>query len=251
MAAAASKLYRYHVENLRSLEVALGSTSRSARAAIACGDKSAIQSFVRLYAFLLGAWAETRLRKLLYEGSGFSASHRKRVLDEGTQLDQWKKAVELGFRVHYGKPRAAIQPGNFPATAAFRYHATIAAIDEWLGPTISVRNKLAHGQWVYPLNSTGTDIAQDMYVPINKENLLALQYKMALLKELAQLAHELIASPPTFERDFDLRFDRIAGIVTNLESRRYEDYAANLVQKRARGVERRRAGKGAPTKASI
>ena len=94
----AKNLYKYYVTNLRSLEIAVKSTALSTRRAISENNINSIQSFVRLYAFLVGAWAETRLGKLLLEQSGFSSMDRKTILEESTQLDQWFKTVELAFR---------------------------------------------------------------------------------------------------------------------------------------------------------
>ena len=55
-----SKLYQFHVANLRSIQLALDNTALSLRRVIAEENTPAIESFTRLYAFLVGAWAETR-----------------------------------------------------------------------------------------------------------------------------------------------------------------------------------------------
>ena len=66
------KLFQFHVSNLRSIEIAINNAALSTRKSIAEQNQKAIISFVRLYSFLLGAWAETRLSKLLYEQNGIT-----------------------------------------------------------------------------------------------------------------------------------------------------------------------------------
>lgn len=233
-------LYRYHVANLRSLNIALRSTGRAAHSAIASQNAAAAQSFVRLYAFLLGAWAETRLRKLLYEQFGFTSLERQRILGCETQLEQWRLSVELAFRRHYAVPTARLAVPAVPHSAASRYEAVVAMISEWLAPVITVRNKLAHGQWVYPLTSEGDGVATEYYCAINQENVLSLQWKKNIIETLAQLVHELVVSPPTFDRDFDLHYARLAHTINNLKNRDYSAYEAQAVARRQRGIARRR-----------
>lgn len=61
--------------NLREIEKALDSVSRLAKDEIAQSDAhGALNSLLMLYTFLIGAWAECRLRKLLHEQFGFSGS---------------------------------------------------------------------------------------------------------------------------------------------------------------------------------
>jgi hypothetical protein len=46
-----------------------------------------------------------------------------------------------------------------------------------LSSIIELRNKLAHGQWVYPLNNDSNDVAQEQMDALRVENLLSLQFK--------------------------------------------------------------------------
>ena len=236
-----TKIYKYHVANLRSLEIAIKNTALSARKAISEESDPAIDSFVRLYAFLIGAWAENRLKKLLFEENGFSQAGRSRVLSQPTQIDQWKKAVEVSFRRHYGIPKAKLSENTLPFAAYTRFTTLNEIIDKDLRSIIEVRNKLAHGQWIYPLNNDGTGVEQHKYQLINNENLLSLQFKFELVSNLCDIIHDLVVSLPTFERDFDEHYQHITNTRNNLKNRKYEKYVQNLVEKRKRGIERRKA----------
>lgn len=240
MAITDKKLYRFHVTNIHSIEIALNHSALSARAAISEENQPATKSFVSLYALLLGAWAENRLRKLLYESNGLLAAEREVITAQSTQIDQWLKVIEVAFRRHYDVPSAPLSNQNLPFTASARYEVLKQILEQDLRNVIEIRNKLAHGQWVYPLNSEGTDIEQGKYQQLNKENLPSLQYKKSLLTSLADIVHDLVVSLPTFERDFDQNYRKITSTRNNLNNRSYEKYAAQLVAKRKRGIQRRK-----------
>jgi hypothetical protein len=237
------KLYSFHVANIRSVEIALDNAALSARKAISEENTSATESFVRLYALLLGAWAENRLRKLLFENAGFSPHERTQVVVLATQLEQWLKVVEIAFRKHYQVPHAELSDATLPFSAFARYKSLMELLENDLKPIIEVRNRLAHGQWVYPLNGEGTDIEQKKYQLLNDENLPSLQYKKSLISSLSDIIHDLVVSLPTFERDFDKNYRRITNTRNNLKARSYEGYARLLIRKRRQGVEKRRASR--------
>jgi len=234
------KLYRFHVCNLRSIEVAIKNTALSARKAIAKQNSHAIASFVRLFSFLIGAWAETCLLKLQFEKNGMAAEDRKTVLFQPTQLERWQKSVEIAFRRKYDVPTAMLSEATLPHAAYARYTSLIDILSTDLRSIIEIRNKLAHGQWIYPLNSEGNDVEEEKYNNLRQENLLALQFKQNLISNLAFIIHDLIVSLPTFERDFDLHYKQIIATKINLQKRSYEKYSEMLIAKRQRGIEKRR-----------
>lgn len=242
-ARAPSKMYMNHVANLRELERAIAQTARLAKSEIAGGDpQSSLRSLLRLYSFLLGAWAECRLRKLLYEQYGFTDDERNGVLAADSQLAQWQKTVDLAFRKHHGIPKAGLDARVLGVSHAARRGALHSVLSAELKIIIEIRNKLAHGQWVYPFNNEGTAVEPEKYRLINKENLQSLQFKYALLGHLADAVHDLVVSPATFQRDFDAHFKRLEQVRTNLSVKKYEDYEAALLASRQRRRASRKEG---------
>jgi len=106
------KLYQFHVANLQEIDRAMKRVARSLREAISKGDEITVSSFMRLYALLVGAWAECRLRKLIYEPNGFDSSEREIIQTKGTQLKQWQTAIEIAFRKQYKIPKAPLTANN-------------------------------------------------------------------------------------------------------------------------------------------
>lgn len=226
-------MYMHHVDNLRELERAIGQTARLAKAEIAGRDpQQSLRSLLRLYSFLLGAWAECRLRKLLHEQYGFDDAERTHILAADTQLKQWERTVDCAFRKHHGIPRAELNSRVLGVSHAARREALHSVLSGELKIVIEIRNKLAHGQWVYPFNNAGTAVESDKYTLINKENLQSLQFKYSLLGHLADAIHDLVVSPATFDRDFDNHFKQLEQVRVNLTVKSYTNYEKSLTSSR-------------------
>lgn len=228
-----SKTYSHHVANLRELEHALSHTSRLAREQIASRDpKKSLRSLLRLYSFLVGAWIECRLKKLLHEQYGFSETERSQIVAKPSQLERWKLSIDVSFRKHHNISRAPLDEKNLGVAHAARRDALHGVLDCELKVLIEIRNKLAHGQWIYPFKSGSNDVDSSKYKAINNENLQSLQFKYALAGHLANAIHDLVVSPITFERDFEEHFRKLYQVRTNLVTRSYEKYEQNLINKR-------------------
>lgn len=228
-----SKIYAHHVVNLQELEHALSHVSRLARSTIASNDpQQSLRSLLRLYAFLIGAWSECRLRKLLHEKFGFSEDERSAILKMSSQLDQWLATVDCAFRKHHKIPKAPLEEKVLGVAHAARRAALHDVLNNELKIIIEIRNRLAHGQWVYPFNLEGTMVEQDKYKMINKENLQSLQFKLSLVRHLADTIHDLVISPSTFERDFESHFRKLFQVRTNLVTKDYKKYEKSLVERR-------------------
>ena len=236
------KLYKWHVANTRSIEIAMKAASIACRQAIAEDNSPARQSFLSLYTLLLGAWAENRLRKLLYEPSGLNDDERRDVMSQSSRYEAWRKVTEISYRKHYRVPHATLSEQTLPFSAFAQYIKLTEMLETDLRSVIEMRNKLAHGQWVYPLNSQESEIDADKCRDLRKENLLAVQFKRTMIGSLADIVHDLVTSPSAYARDFDANYRKIAQARQNLLTRNYDDYARQLVEKRQRGIARRRRG---------
>ena len=153
-----TKLYKFHVSNLNEIHEAMGRTALVVREAIGKGETLKVSSFTKLFALLLGAWAECRLQKLLHEKSGFATKERDLIRQKDSQLEQWREAIKIAFRKQYKLRKAPFSALDHSARTRLNFLLTM--LDNDLRPVIELRNKLAHGQWVYPLTNDGRGIAQ-------------------------------------------------------------------------------------------
>lgn len=152
---ALKKIYKYHVANLKELELALNHIERLAKKEIATKDaQNSLTSLLRLYTFMLGAWAEVRLKKILYEFQGLNDEERTFILNKSKQIEQWQAIVELSFRKNFQIPKADLEQNlKRKDIAAYQKYIEInRLINEDLRIIIEIRNKLAHGQWKYPFS---------------------------------------------------------------------------------------------------
>jgi hypothetical protein len=228
------KLYRFHSENLRAVNAGLDDVLASARSAIARKHAKSVATHLRLYAFLLGAWAESRLLKLLYEPRAFTEDERRSVLEKKA-LARWHAVLEAAYRRHYGVPQANLRPPALTVTASSRLQTLQAVLDNDLLSIITLRNKLAHGQWAYPLNDTLDDVAEAQMKLLRQENLLSLKFKSAMLDSLCACIHDIVVSKPAFERDFDDHFRHVEQLRIDIARRSYADWERILIAKYERG----------------
>lgn len=224
-----SQIYRYHVENLREIQIALENIKRLARKAIERQDsENSLISLLRMYTFLIGAWSECRLQKLLHEEFGFTSAERQQVESMRSKLEQWQKTVDLAFRKHYGIRTATLDVQSLGSQNNARYIALRDSLASDLRIVIEVRNKLAHGQWINPLNSAGTALNSDKKRLLDEENLMSLRLKFNLIRNLANIIHDLVVSYATFERDFDSHYKNLCQVRTDLRTRDYNKYKMQL-----------------------
>ncbi len=237
------KLYRFQVANLRALDHAIDHARASLRDSIRRDDKPKVSSYERLCAFLLAAWAEVRLEKLLLEEPAFVQSDLEVIPKSDPILDRWTRVVEMSFRKHYQIPKAELSEKSLSHSAYSRLTTLISLLENEIRPVVQLRNKLAHGQWIYPLNAEGTDVAQAEMNALAQENILSLGFKKTILLETAALVHDLVVSRDTFNRDFDKHFANIVGAKENLKNRDYGQYAANLRDKMVRGQRKKKTNR--------
>ena len=112
--------------------------------------------------------------------------------------------------------------------------------NDYIKDIIEIRNKLAHGQWIYPFNNDNSDIEPKKYKYLKDENILHLQLKQQLVKELSLLIHDLVVSVDTFERDFENHYKKLKQVKMNIIKKSYDKYEENLIDKYKRGLAKRR-----------
>ncbi|PKL57956.1 MAG: hypothetical protein CVV34_04835, partial [Methanomicrobiales archaeon HGW-Methanomicrobiales-5] len=190
------------------LESALTSVELSLKQAIRKQDDGKVEVFTRLLNHLICAWIEVRILKLLYEPKAFADSEIDEVLHKTTPYnksdnplnEKWKKALTIAYLKAYPKK---------DPSKDMRYQYLMDLIGSDFLESIEERNRLAHGQWKYAFNSALTKINHDITKRINHENIVKLQAKHRIFRDIAQIIHDLAVSEPTFDRDFDKYYKNV------------------------------------------
>lgn len=229
--------YRFHTANLREIEAAIRHVLRDLHRSIGSSHRRTVSAYTRLFALLLGTWAECRLQKLLYEpgSKAFTDQDRGVIRNAQSQYERWTFAIDLAFRKQYGIPNGPLQPPQLPSTVHYRYNAIIEALTTHLKPTIELRNKLAHGQWIYTLTNDELGISVTEMCAVRFENSLTLKLKQNLLSHLVDVIHDLVVSRPTFDRDFDDHFRGLESARIDLKRADYKVYEQQMRDRHRRG----------------
>lgn len=211
--------------------------ARDLHRSMAQSQRRTVSAYTRLSALLLGTWAECRLQKLLYEpgANGFSEIDRASIREAQSQYDRWLHTIVLAFRKQYNVSSGLLQPPQLPHTPYYRYKAVIDMLSAHLRPVIELRNKLAHGQWIYTLTNDELGISECEMRAVRHENSLTLKLKHNLLSHLVDVIHDLVVSKPTFTRDFDGHFRALESASIDLRKRSFPKYAKQMRDRYIRG----------------
>jgi len=225
---------KYHQDNFYAIDATIKEVDKMLDRAISKNEDDIIQPFIRLYGLLLGVWAECRLNKLLYEKGGFNETHRKTIRSGDTIFEQWQICVEIAFCENY-KPEDLFK---LSFSARTKLDAILTMLEEDLKPIIEIRNKLAHGQWIYPFNNGLTQIEDKKRKILIDENFLTLKYKIQLISKIASIINSLVISKSEFEENFDDNYERIEHIKTKLEKYKKLNNYSHYVKKRQEDYEK-------------
>lgn len=256
-----SDYYRRYQENLELLEIEMKLVKKTTQTHLGKlewedkeshdmgeieNERKSILAGTRLYSFLLCSWFEARLYKIVYEASSmaFSDSEITSIMSQDKMDTKWKMCYayaickNYGFSYTTGKNYSAefIQGSR----EQLNYNEVIKMLDD-IQNAITIRNRLAHGQWSVQFNSRRTAIAT--YDFFSKYDNIQ---KLVLLKEKFSLIAEIISDYVVFkdktsgQRDFnDFIYNKIKK-VQNIEIRilkhNFEKYCKRFldIEKRKR-----------------
>lgn len=173
---------------------------------------------------------ENRLLRLMYEDGAFDSAARERILDQTSIEQSWLKLIDEAFAARRNLRSSAV-PARLNFTDTARRNELVRIIREDLGPLITLRNTLAHGQWHRTLNSERTSISNERMQMLNTTRLWHLITKANLLEHLVKIIHDLSVTENAFERDFDKRWNDLSTASRRLQLDRYAAWETQLVRK--------------------
>lgn len=217
--------FRKHAENLAAVRQGLVQIERLHKAAIRRNDAAAVTHCRRMHLLTVGMLAEAFLAKICSDPSGFNERERHVLWSERSQIDRWIRAIDLAFRRHFAVLLHEDPFTSLPQTEATQYALLQELLDQELRPVIEYRNKAAHSQWVWLLNSKGTQFSGKADPPPNYRGTWA---RARLIEELADLIHILVVSEPTFQRDYDRSMTKVGEYRSNIDGADYSDFVAHL-----------------------
>lgn len=231
--------YERHCENLRMIERAITSVQRTLRDYVRKDETKNIYIYTKILSHLINSWAEVRILKIVFEKHAYTNSEKNRILGAGNVKDRWVTALGIAFSKAYKIPEKNIDDISVPFTQRICYKMLLRLLNEDLLDSNQLRNRIAHGQWVYAFSEDLTGFQDDLTGRLRQENIVQLQLKYKMFVSLAQIIHDLAVSRPAFERDFNGHYRKIEGQKINFHNRNFEDYKTMMVAKRQRFLQRR------------
>lgn len=237
-----SNFYKQHCENLQSLEQATKTVQRTLREYTSIEEEKNAYVYTKILSYLVNSWIEVRLMKLVYECGAFDDSEKSKIIKGGNLEKKWKTALDIAFCKAFSvnQPKNIKTQTTVPFSAKSQYDALLDIIKVDLLESSSIRNRIAHGQWLHAFTNDMMRINGTLTSKLRKENILMIQCRLAMFKSLAQIIHDLAVSKPTFQRDFDTNYKRIEEQRRNFRNIDYDSYKKNMIHKKEIGLERKR-----------
>ncbi len=226
---ASSPEFSKHSENLREVESGLRQVELLHKRAIREKRDAAIPTLSRLQYLTIGMMAEARLRKIVADPMGFNDRERQLIRQARSQVDQWVSVVDFAFRRQYAVPIHLEMHASGIADTYKAQHALInTLLLEDLAPVVEDRNKIAHAQWAWLLNSKETSFKGAAPGHLNYSALFA---RSTMIRAIGSLASSLVLSEPTFQRDYDKNVAEINRAKTQIDGSGYEDFVRKMLSK--------------------
>lgn len=230
--------YKQHCENLRTLQKAIEIVQRNLRECISLDESDQVFVYTKILSHLVNSWVEVRLMKLIYECGAFSDSEKTKIIASKKLESKWVTALNIAFCKSFGVsgPKKIRSQTIVPFTARSQYEALLLIIKNDLLDSNRIRNKIAHGQWRFAFNEEFTAINGELTKTLTQENILKLQFRLAMFKSLAQIINDLAVPKSTYQRDFDANFKIIEEQRRNAKTTDYEEYKQKMVAKKLKGL---------------
>jgi hypothetical protein len=224
------------------IEQAIKTVGRSLREYISFDEQEKTLIYTKILSHLINSWVEVRLMKLVYECGAFSDNDKTKIIKCKELQKKWTTALNIAFcRAFAVSSPKNINKTTVPFTARNQYGALLGIIKTDLLGSSSIRNRIAHGQWKYAFNEDMMGINGALTSKLGEENILMIQFRLAMFKSLGQIIHDLAVSKPTFVRDFDANYKRIEEQRRNAQNTDYNKYRVKMILKKKKGIRRKKA----------
>lgn len=249
-----SEHYQYAQQNLLLLEKEISMVKKSAQALIGKfawqqannqpakildASRFEVLAATRLYTFLICSWLEARLTKIFYENSSCAFTDIEIELitnPRHTMEYRWKASFSLAVQKSY---RFSSYPNlvhdyssDFtPGSLSLTNYQLILSLFEDLADAITIRNRLAHGQWAVQFNSNNTHIKQYSLIQ-NYDNIQKLENLKGCFNQIGEILSMYVTykdkQNPNFDQIVNQKLKLIIDKKLKAEKMDYSKYISSL-----------------------
>ncbi len=166
-----------------------------------------IKAGTQLYTFLICSWLEARLMKILYESSSaaFAENEIISVRNRSKMTKKWKECFSLAVCKSYGF--TYVSDSDYSSSFANgsisqQNYQNVFALFVDIDDAITIRNRLAHGQWDKQFNSNNNALKNYPFLNIY-DNI----QKLDILRQYYNEIADIISSYVTYKDKANLNFD--------------------------------------------
>jgi hypothetical protein len=220
-------LYEKHKRNHEEIVVSFDNLLHNLLQSIKRDNKAHIRTNTRLLLFLLGTYAETFLNSFIYESHYktkepyFTEEEIKQSLKFHKQEERWIYIIKVSMEKKFQKPY-----NSLGRVEQLLYNDLINTFKKHIIPIILLRNKIAHGNWIYIIKG-GEEIIYDKLTvteALYKENYLSLKLKKNILIKLKELLISLISSKNSISEDYNRAYNNIENIDREINSLTFKKF---------------------------
>lgn len=231
------KLRKAHYENYKTVRRALIQSERATKYAIRTSNAAMVEALTLNQMMLVTIKSEARLMKLLFLPGGFTKDERETIVSEQTAADKWLATLHLAYRKGFKIKASKDLRHSLNHDNNARYQSILQVFDEHLKPMITMRNKLAHGQWARPLNNDNTAVEPISCKFLATENGWSLIGRDRAIEGIANILGDLIQSRALYEAQFNEHY-RPVQLLTSPDRTDYETWLRGLKTSHEKGMKR-------------
>lgn len=198
----------------------------------------------RLYTFLLCSWLEAWLKKILYENSSaaFTEMERESILSARKMSEKWTMCLNMSVCKSYGFS-FCLKKNDYSADFAvnseeLQNYQKVSAFLAKIEQAITVRNRLAHGQWSRPLNSRCTGLAEQGVYDFfsDNDNIQKLDLLHKIYKDIAEIISAYVVYKDkvltqNFKKEIEKRIEKIVHCQRRIEKSDLDNYCKPFYRK--------------------
>jgi len=184
------ELFKLQSENVRSLRRTLNILNKDLNHQLRKSDLFQLSVKTKIYTLIYSAWSEAQFTQILYTPRGFLWSEIEKI-----KLTKKSNGIASGW--FYMLEMAMQKVGSTESSQDLkqRLNKLIEIVKSYIEEPSIVRNKIAHGQWVYALNSDNTALNVDITQQLNDLDYIEIAKKIRIHEFLGYIVRDLIQSP--------------------------------------------------------
>ncbi|WP_192825549.1 hypothetical protein [Bacillus pacificus] len=227
-----SPLYKQQCQNVKLIDAAYSSIESKIKESIRTEKRDEEIVFTRLLSNITVIWMEASILKICYDNNSFTEEDILEIRNSKSLEQRIIGLINMSVCKKYNIPFTRKHLDlELRYTQRARYKGLIQLIENDFKESVSIRNKIAHGQWKFAYSNNENALDKEITGKINSENIVAIQLKRNLFKNLMDLIQHIVVDFEKYDLNFDIMYEKIEGYKHNKEGRSYQEYRNMLIEK--------------------